>query len=504
MYEHPLYHWPPKSLWLEKSGKPRTWDKYDIYVHYPFCRNICDYCGYETRIINRASSQKLITSLVQEIEQHRATEDFSNSKIQSVFFGGGTASLMRENDIDRLLDSIYSYGNRIGEITLECEPGTLSRQKLRALKDFGVNRFSICAQSFDGSMLKKISRRHTSSDVFRLIDDCLAVGVNNLHLDLMYGLPDQTLGHWEATLKQALDLPFVHISTYKFYIFKHGALHRSGAHRPFEEIIFRTSELEEMHRSSQVMCAEAGLYQYTLTEFCKKNNRCTHLYNSLNDGDLLAIGPSAFGRNKLELWKNSPFVTSYGNSDARKAEERAYYLSPTEAFKRRVILGLWLLEVNVFSAAKTYGLVPNATLIHLLKNLRDKHKVLYSDDGTVSLSEQIRFWAGEPMAQLASLPIECWTDEDPLPSMEAKSERVIDTDEYEVASILRMVRRDPHLYKLFKTYPHAALGIINHGLSSETSKLLGDEITMVNKNGKPTGSNYQKAWIKVINEYESF
>src|SRR5215213_10261409 len=188
MYIHPLYHWPPKSKWLQQPLNPRKWGLFSSYIHFPFCRNICDFCGYETRLISRTAADTFPRLAVQQIEQEIKSADFTDSKLRAVFFGGGTASLMTETGLGTILTTLLQFSNASNapEATLECEPGTIDRASLELVKSYGINRISVCAQALSDAQLVIIGRKHTNAQSLRLIDDCVAVGLKNIHVDLMY------------------------------------------------------------------------------------------------------------------------------------------------------------------------------------------------------------------------------------------------------------------------------------------------------------------------------
>lgn len=500
-YVHPLYHWPPKSRWQQRRQRSRVWRDLDVYVHYPFCRSICDYCGYETRLVSRSSSKVLSRQLVEEVLDYRQSDDFSQSQVRSVFFGGGTASLLSVDTVHNLLRAL-SAGS-VSEITLECEPGTVSRNKLRELRNLGINRISVCAQSFNDTELRSISRKHTTADTLRLVEDCICAGFSNLHIDLMYGLPGQNIRSWEQTLRVALGLPIVHLSAYKLFVFKHGLLHRGGYDRPGQETIARIQALSEMYRLCQDACSVSGLGQYTLTEFSKEGSRCAYLENTFSGGDLLPIGPSAFGRNGLELWENSPYVSSYGEKEAREKEGREFLLTPHSAFKRQVLLGLWLLEVDLVSAAHSCGVRPSETLLDLLRRIDARGDAEYRD-GKLIISRKNRFFVGQVMADLAALPVRSWTQCDEIDEFSDEFPGTCpDAEELEIASIMRVARRDHKLYDLLRANPYDTLNTIASDLSTDTLNHVASQITSTGtvESIVTSSDHYQQIWRKVMREH---
>jgi hypothetical protein len=168
-YIPPMYNWPPKSLWSHGVPEMGEWEDRSIYFHFPFCRNICDFCEYETRKIHNIDKINIISSYLKQIEWNGQFVRRSGN-INSIFFGGGTASLMPPAAIEKILDRVASFGglDERTEITLECEPGTLGKKRLKELRAAGVNRISVCAQSFDDEVLINITRIHSGTDAIKL------------------------------------------------------------------------------------------------------------------------------------------------------------------------------------------------------------------------------------------------------------------------------------------------------------------------------------------------
>jgi oxygen-independent coproporphyrinogen-3 oxidase len=437
-----------------------------------------------------------------EVRGYRSADDFSNSNVRSVFFGGGTASLLSEGSVDSLLRAL-EVGQDC-EVTLECEPGTISRRKLECLRRAGVNRISVCAQSFDDNELAALTRKHSARDIFQLVDDSIGAGFTNLHVDLMFGIPSQSIDSWERSLSAALSLPFLHLSAYKLFVFKHGLLHREGGDRPGMEKPHRLDHLLQMYQLCQQACSAHGLSQYTLTEFAAANNECRYLRNSFSGSDLLPIGPSAFGRHSFELWENSPFVATYADVVERAKGGREYVLTPASAFKRQVILGLWLLRVDVTAVARKHGVVPGAALIDLLTELHERGDVDF-DSNIASIPVQARFNAGRAMTALDKLPLSQWVDnvaEHDLPQVQIL-DRSIDAEALDIAMILRVARRDRDLYEKLVSAPEQTLASLGARVGPDTMR---DLIAVFGSHaphgfGAITSSTYLKEWLQVVREH---
>lgn len=185
-----------------------------IYLHIPFCKSRCRYCDFFSTTL-LARRHEYVDALLREIEQRRGE---MHAGIRTIYFGGGTPSLLETADIRRILDALLSpLGDEHTdpvEVTLEANPGDLTTDKLRALRAIGINRLSVGIQSFDDNLLQRIGRRHTAAQAVRAVQEARDAGFTNISIDLIYGLPTQTMALWEQDIHIALSLRPEHISCY--------------------------------------------------------------------------------------------------------------------------------------------------------------------------------------------------------------------------------------------------------------------------------------------------
>src|SRR5919112_1061877 len=189
-------------------------DRAGIYIHVPFCRSRCSYCDFATGAFEAALAESYVGALAREIESFAL--DGSLPEVDTVYFGGGTPSLLTPPQVSRVLDAVRSRfrPDARAEVTLEMNPGTVTPERLRALREAGVNRASFGAQTFDDRELKRLGRTHTADDTRRTFRDLRANGFDNISFDLIAGLPRQTLRAWERNLEEALALRPEHLSLY--------------------------------------------------------------------------------------------------------------------------------------------------------------------------------------------------------------------------------------------------------------------------------------------------
>ena len=194
-----------------------------LYVHIPFCHTRCHYCDFNTYAGMLPLREPYVRALLTEIAMAGALTKLPGGKprrSRTIFFGGGTPSLLSVSQVSRILDACYNNFavDEDAEITLEANPGTLSREQLVGLRAAGVNRLSMGAQSFDAELLKTLGRIHSPKDITQAVRDAQAAGFTSINVDFMFGLPGQTMRHWRETIERALDLHIEHLSLYSLII----------------------------------------------------------------------------------------------------------------------------------------------------------------------------------------------------------------------------------------------------------------------------------------------
>lgn len=449
-----------------------NWGRTVAYVHFPFCRNICDFCGYETRLIDKPSVQSFGPNLVRQIDHIFSQSEGHKAKLDAIFFGGGTASLMPSAHLSQIIDKLLANSTGQGEIeiTLECEPGTISKSTLREVKAAGVNRISVCSQSFDDDVLKGISRLHTAEDSYRLIDDCVSLGFENIHIDLMYGLQGQDMTSWENTLRTVTTLPAQHASTYKLYVYKHGQLHRSAlSRRPEHELDPYTELCSEMSNLATSIFEDSGLFQYSLTEYARKGMECRYVTACFDGSDVMPIGPSSFGRCGREIWDNSPYAHLFGDDDFGREHDRAIVLSSNEVFKRDMLLGLWLLSVDIQALSNRHRVRPSKKFLALLQKLTADGWLTFDGTNVQVLKDQ-RFFVGFPMEELARLPGSEWCESlDAVSTPKAVEVSKLMQRRQELNFVVRMARRDPKFF--FEVNKHPLETLERSGFQGELAEV---------------------------------
>ena len=265
--------------------------KLGIYVHIPFCRQKCRYCDFPSYAGMEALYEDYLAALCREIDGKGGL--FSHSTVDTVFIGGGTPTLLAQQQLERLLDALQrSFVFDAGaEITIEANPGTVSRDKLKSMQKMGINRISFGVQSFNDSLLREIGRIHTAVEAVEAVCFARQAGFDNINIDLISGLPRQTLADWQDTLRQAVDLEVQHISAYGLKVedgTPFAAAAAAGTLRlPDEE------EDEAMYDLTTEWLPGQGFFRYEISNYARPGRECRHNLKYWRYEPYLGLGAAA-------------------------------------------------------------------------------------------------------------------------------------------------------------------------------------------------------------------
>jgi len=263
-----------------------------LYVHFPWCVRKCPYCDFNSHTLHGSLPEAhYIEALIQDLSAQLGAAQ--GRTVTSVFFGGGTPSLITPAAIGGLLASIGALLplSADAEITLEANPGTIERGRFSEYRAAGVNRVSLGAQSFAAAQLERLGRIHSPQDTWRAVEELHAAGLGNFNLDLMYALPGQDLAAALADIQAAIALAPPHLSHYQLTLEPgtvFGAL--PPAHLPAEE------SSAEMMEQCQDALAAAGYGHYEISAYARAGAQCRHNLNYWRFGDYLGIGAGAHGK----------------------------------------------------------------------------------------------------------------------------------------------------------------------------------------------------------------
>lgn len=262
-----------------------------LYIHFPWCVQKCPYCDFNSHELKPGLNEKdYINALISDLEQELPL--FWGRSISSIFMGGGTPSLFSPESIDQLLSALrarLSFSPQV-EITMEANPGSVELGKFSEFSAAGVNRLSIGIQSFNDDKLQRLGRIHGRKEAIRAAEHAHDAGFNSFNLDLMYGLPDQSLQQAIDDIETAMALEPHHLSHYQLTIEPNTLFHHQPPVTPDDD------QLWTMQLDCQSHLAKKGYLQYEVSAYAKNNYQCQHNLNYWQFGDYLGIGAGAHGK----------------------------------------------------------------------------------------------------------------------------------------------------------------------------------------------------------------
>lgn len=275
-----------------------------LYIHIPFCKNKCLYCDFPSY----HGKEQLIDAYIEELCKEIKIK--CNKKINTIFIGGGTPTYLGVEDIKKLGKTIKSLTlAKELEFTVEGNPGTFSREKLISLKNIGVNRLSIGLQAYQNCLLKKIGRIHTLEEFLNSYNLAREIGFNNINIDLMFGLPDQTKEMWLETLNEIIKLNPEHISAYSLIIEENTPFYDMNSRK---ELNLPNEELErEMYEFTKQILGKNKYYQYEISNFSKKHKECKHNLVYWDLGEYIGCGSAAHSFMENKRFSNVEQIEDY-------------------------------------------------------------------------------------------------------------------------------------------------------------------------------------------------
>ena len=320
----------------------------ELYLHIPFCVKKCNYCDFLSALAGEETRAAYVDALLEEIRGFDEPEDY---EVVTVFFGGGTPSILPGQAIFRIMEALREkFSFRKGaEITLEANPGTVDKEKLSFYKKAGINRLSFGLQSADAEELKKLGRIHTWEKFLESFQLAREAGFSNINVDLMSALPGQTKESWEKTLRQVLALQPEHISDYRliieegtpFYqLYEKDVERRDAGEEP--ELIPSEEEERAMYESTGRILKEQGYLHYEISNYAKPGCECRHNLGYWQRRDYLGFGLGASTLLNPVRYKNTEDLEAYLGGDFSKKE--FFVLTKDNQIEETMFLGLRVLE----------------------------------------------------------------------------------------------------------------------------------------------------------------
>jgi oxygen-independent coproporphyrinogen-3 oxidase len=279
-----------------------------LYLHIPFCDTKCIYCDFYS-ITNHSQKKELFKALIAEIQTQ--SHLVKHKTFDTIFFGGGTPSLLTYDEFSPIFDALFTNYNISpdSEITIEANPGTLNKNKLAEFKRLPINRMSFGVQSFIDEELKFLTRIHTAEQAINSIKSAQDAGFENQNLDLIFALPEQSMANWNYNLNKAIELDTKHISAYSL-IFEEGTFLNTLLYR--NKVKKADIELEqEMYEYTMDFLPQHGFNQYEISNYAKDGFECRHNLKYWEYEDYISFGPSASSFINNKRWTNAKDVDKY-------------------------------------------------------------------------------------------------------------------------------------------------------------------------------------------------
>ena len=287
-----------------RHPSPATGAKH-LYIHIPFCLQICPYCSFYKDIAGPGKADPLVEAVIREAEL------FGNRCApRTVFIGGGTPTALSVTQLERLFAGLQQHLDftNTDEFTIEMNPATVTARKAELLRGFGVNRVSMGVQSWDPHLLKLLGRVHDADQVRRSFAILREAGFDNLNLDLIYGIPGQSLAQWEESIRQTADLQPEHISAYCLTYEEDTEFFDRMTRGEFREDV--ESDAGFFERGVEMLSA-AGYGQYEISNHARPGRECRHNLAYWEGADYLGLGPSAWSTIGERRWQNVPDTAAY-------------------------------------------------------------------------------------------------------------------------------------------------------------------------------------------------
>ncbi len=372
-----------------------------IYLHFPFCESKCPYCDFYSILIDDNVSTTFIDAIIAESSRETDTV-FGSFTYDTIYFGGGTPSLMNPDEVKRLVENLQANFNieKNAEITLESNPSSLTEKKIKGYLESGINRISLGVQSFDEANLKTLGRLHTPDEAVKTYRITRDTGFKNVSIDLIYGIPDQTIAAWESDLRTAIDLAPEHISAYNLVIesgTEFGKLYNQNRlNLPSDE------EQLQMYNELNDRLKNAGHRRYEISNFSLPGFECRHNLKYWTGKPYLGLAPSAVSFDGQVRRKNRADIEGY----LKSAEEGDDFPSETEIINRETAL-----RESIMSALRLTDGISLEILIDRFDYdlLEDKREIIDSlltegmviiEDGFLRLADKALFISDSVMVKL--------------------------------------------------------------------------------------------------------
>ncbi|MBP3951318.1 radical SAM family heme chaperone HemW [Bacillus suaedae] len=357
------------------------------YVHIPFCEHICYYCDFNKVFLKNQPVDEYIDALL--LEMDRTMREQPTDRLKTVYIGGGTPTALTAEQLTVLLKGMAKILplDDVLEYTIEVNPDSIEEDKLVVLKEFGINRLSMGVQTFDDELLKEIGRTHTNQSVEQAIERCRRVGLDNISIDLMFGLPKQDPNHFRDTIDRAIQLGVEHISAYSLKIEEKTVFF--NRQRKGKLTLPPEDDEVMMYQDLLKLTADAGLIQYEISNFAKKGYESKHNLYYWNNEGYYGFGAGAHGYIDGYRHQNHGPIPKYLQAINDKIAPilTKHQVTKIEQIEEEMFMGLRKREgVNKTAFSKKYGITMDKCFSTQIKEL-EKRGLLRQVDDQVQLTE---------------------------------------------------------------------------------------------------------------------
>jgi oxygen-independent coproporphyrinogen III oxidase len=355
---------------------------FGLYLHIPFCRQRCHFCAFYLEVHRETAAADFIRALLIELRLHAADNVCEGRQLGSIYFGGGTPTALRASQLRAILAAVrgtFVLGPEC-EITVEAHPGTVTGTDLQELRHAGVTRLSFGAESMQDHELAVIGRPGASAETVRAVTAAAEAGFTNINLDLMYGLPGQTLESWLRTLSACCELSPTHLSCYALTV-EAGTRLASDIRRDPSRAPDESLQIEMDHMAETVL-RQAGYERYEISNYAKRGHECRHNLLYWTQGAYLGLGPSAQSFVAGVRFGNIAHLVAYQAAleEGRLPVEDRSVLTPAEQLRDGVIFGLRLQRG--IATARLKGHAENYGCLGVVDDLYARHLIEVEGDHT--------------------------------------------------------------------------------------------------------------------------
>ena len=329
-----------------------------LYVHVPFCAAICNYCNFNRGLFDADLKARYVQALLTEISRAGEAGPAGAGRADTVFFGGGTPSLLEPSEIASIIRACEGSFDVAGdrEVTLEANPETVTTARLRSYRESGVNRVSFGVQSFREDELRRLSRLHNADRARAAVSEARAAGFDNVSLDLMMWLPEQQVSDWLESVEQAIGVNPDHLSLYLLEVYPNAPLRDEMARVRWSQA--PDEDAESMYLTAMERLEAAGYEQYEISNVCKPGRQSRHNLKYWSDSEWLGFGCGAHSTRDGVRWKNVSSTEAYIGR-IRNCEPTAVdrcLMSPDRRLGDALFTGLRLTEgLDLSAVSRRYG-----------------------------------------------------------------------------------------------------------------------------------------------------